>query len=483
LAQLATYRTAVGISQPQLGHTLGRTRSMISKIEHGTRTLSAALWRIADDLCHANGALVAEHSVLTQAERDYRDRRRAHRRHAQGQQARAQTPALSAWPAPISPVVLLRNGDGAWPQITVVTLNGGCGKLAEELMTVVSRIVRSLGRRDAIYLSGAVLAAAGITDLNGDEYTRLAQAVQTPSRVDAQVVRNLATILAHCKRLEDTLGPCQVFEMVVAQHRLLHLLKDDCPSHLRTPLNAVDSDMAASIASHLVNMGHPDESRKYCEHARKGAHDAGNPGLAAYAASNASFASFERGDRPAALDSAAAARSLAARTHDLHLKALVEQTAASAYALDGQYKLSMTAYDRAHDFLTTAHESAPDSPAYWVHHGSIDSPRSLVLSRLGKPQEALDAASTALAEFDPTYVGGYTRCQVRLGYALVLSHDITEATRVLGDAAPQAHLYPRLTAEFHTARALMQPWQHTHAVTTLDAQLEACRLTPAHQAT
>ena len=139
----------------------------------------------------------------------------------------------------------------------------------------------------------------------------------------------------------------------------------------------------------------------------------------------------------------------------------------------------MAAYDRAHDFLTTAPRSAPDSPAYWVHHGSIDSARSLLLAQLGKPKEALETASTALAQFDPTYIGGYTRCQVRLGHALVLSNDITEAARVLGDAAPHAHLYPRLTAEFHTARALMQPWVHTHAVTTLDAQLTACGLTPA----
>jgi hypothetical protein len=157
--------------------------------------------------------------------------------------------------------------------------------------------------------------------------------------------------------------------------------------------------------------------------------------------------------------------------------------AADAYALDGQYGPSMTAHDRAHDFLTNANGNASDSPAYWLHHGGIESGRSLLLSRLDKPKEALEAASTALAQYDPTYVGQYTHCQVRLGHALVLSHDITEAARVLGDAAPHAHLSPRLTAEFHTARALMQPWVHTQAVTTLDAQLAACGLMPKNQAT
>ncbi|MBV9730497.1 MAG: helix-turn-helix domain-containing protein [Pseudonocardiales bacterium] len=477
--RLATYRTAAGVSQPQLGRALGRTRSMISKIEHGTRGLPAALWRIADDLCRAEGVLVAEHSVLAQAERDYRDRCRTHRRHAQRQQTRTPAPVLPAWPALISPVVLLRNGDDAWPQITLVTLSGGCGKLAEELMAVVTRLVRSLGRRDAMHLAGSVLAAAGLADLNADEYTRLAHAADSPRRVDAQVVQNLAAMLAHCNRLEDKLGPCQVLDVVMAQHRLLHrLLDNSCPNQLRRPLNLVDSAMACAIGGYLVNMGHLEEGRGYFEHARKVAHDAGNPVCAAYAAANTSRAAFERADTPAALDSAAAARSLAARTDDPRLKAFAEAMAASAYALDGQYGPSMTAYDRAHDFLTNANGNIADSPAYWVHHGSIDSRRSLLLSRLGKPKEALEAANTALAQYDPTYVGRYTLCQVRLGHALVLSQDITEAARILGDTVPQAHLYPRLTAELRTARALMQPWHHTHAVTTLDAQLHTYGLLP-----
>ncbi len=74
-------------------------------------------------------------------------------------------------------------------------------------------------------------------------------------------------------------------------------------------------------------------------------------------------------------------------------------------------------------------------------------------------------------------------CQVRLGHALVLSKEIDEAARVLGDAATDAHLYPRLTQELHTARTLMQPWDHTPAVKTLDAQLEAYGLMPINRHT
>ncbi|MBV9142133.1 MAG: hypothetical protein JO115_14670 [Pseudonocardiales bacterium] len=51
-------------------------------------------------------------------------------------------------------------------------------------MAVVTRVVRALGRRNAIHLSGSVLAAAGLSELNPDKYTRLAQAVDSPHRVD-----------------------------------------------------------------------------------------------------------------------------------------------------------------------------------------------------------------------------------------------------------------------------------------------------------
>ncbi|MGH3801223.1 MAG: hypothetical protein ACRDTD_14010, partial [Pseudonocardiaceae bacterium] len=183
------------------------------------------------------------------------------------------------------------------------------------------------------------------------------------------MINNLAAMLFYCKRLEDKLGPCQVLDTVVAQHRLVHrLLAGGCPNQLRRSLSLVDSTMACAIGGYLVGMGHPDQGAGYFAHARRAAHDAGNPVCAAYAAANTSFAAFERADTPTALDSAAAARSLAARTDDPRLKAFAEQMAAAAYALAGQYGSCMRACDRAHDFLTNANGNPPDSPAYWVHH-------------------------------------------------------------------------------------------------------------------
>jgi len=477
-AHLATYRTAAGVSQPELGRAIDRTRSTVSKIEHGTRGMPEKQWKITDDVCRAEGALIAEHSVLAQAEQDYRGLCRAHQRQARQAAAQADADALRALPAP-SGAVRERGqvgGRDAWPEIMGVD-----GELvAEELMReVVTKLARSLGRRKALRVAGWALGAVGLSGLDTDECTRVAQALDAPHRVDAHVVNNLATTLAHCKRQEDTLGPCEVLDTVVAQHGIVRrLLEGGCPEGLRRSLNTVDSDMASTIGGYLLDMGQPDVARRYFGHARRAGHDARNPACAAYAAANTSFAAFLRGDTCTALDAAAAARSLAAHTDDAQLKAHAEIQAAGAYALDGQHGSYMTACARAQGFLANGNVCAPGSLAYWVQEGSLDSRRSVCLSLLGKPQDAVDAATNASARFDRTYVGNYARCAIRLGNALVRSKEITEAARVLGDAASLAHLSPRLAAELHAARALMRPWDGTQAVTTLDAQLEAYGLIP-----
>jgi transcriptional regulator with XRE-family HTH domain len=476
-AQLAAYRVAAVISQPELGEAIGRRRSTISKIEHGVRGMPAALWAIADKLCGAEGALVAEHRVLAEAERDYRGRCRTHHRQAQIQaqtRTQGQTPALpGAWPDPeSSPGVPEGGGGDVWP-------DRASAGLAEELLEVVTRLVRTLGRRGAIRTLGSVLAAVGLSGLDLDEHTRLARAVVSPSRVDARVVNGLAATLAHCKRLEDQLGPSEVMDTVTAQHRLVrHLLDSGCPDRFRQPLSVVDSNIACAIGGYLIDMGNHSRAQQYFQHARKAGHDARHPACAAYAAANTSFAAFLNGDTPTALDTAAAARSLAARTPDLQLKALAEQMAAAAYALDGQYDLCMAASARAHHLLTNVNGSTTESPAYWVNHSVIDSQFSTFLTLLNRPHEAVEAASNAQAQFDRSYVGLYALCEVRLGTALILSKDINEAARVLGNVVTKAHLFPRLTKDLHAARSNMEPWANTPAVKTLDTQLHTYGLTP-----
>jgi hypothetical protein len=275
-----------------------------------------------------------------------------------------------------------------------------------------------------------------------------------------------------------------VLDTVIAQHQLVRSLLAGCPERFRTPLLIVDSNMAATLGGYLFDMGHPDIAKRHFDAARRAAHDAHHRAYAAYAAASTSAVARLTGDTPTALDAAAAARSLAARTNDHRLKAYAEQIAAGAYAMDDQYDACVAAFARAHEFLVSATSPASlDSPTYWVHHGTIGSHFSKALILLNKPGQAVETASNAHARYDRTYIHGYAMCEVRLGHALILAREITEATHLLANAAPHAHLSPRLTAELHTARARMQPWAHTSAVKTLDSQLHACGLTPARRTT
>ncbi|MGH3811160.1 MAG: helix-turn-helix domain-containing protein, partial [Pseudonocardiaceae bacterium] len=451
--RLAMYRTAAGVSQPELGRALGRTRSAVSKVENGWRGMPATLWKIADDVCRADGALLREHHAVTEAEQDYRGRCRAQQRLTR--QAAAQAEMDSARAAPVSPSPV------GWQRAGVAGHDGGpstdlvSGELAEELMAMVTRLVRTLGRRDAMRVASWTLAAVGLSGLDADEHTRVARAVDAPHRVDAQVVQNLAATLAQCKRLEDKLGPCEILDTVLAQHGVVRHLLTECPDRWVKPLRLVESNIATTIGNYLLNMCRPRAAMGYLGRARKAAHDASNPASAAYAAAWASRVAFLHGDTPTALDTAAAARSLAARTTDARLKAQAELMAAAAYASDDESGPCLAASARAQEFLASANGSTPDSLAYWVHEGSLDAQRSRFLGLLGKPQQAVDAASTALNRYNRTYVGGYASCQIRLGHALVLDKDITEAARVLGDAAAHASLYPLYTHELRTTRALM----------------------------
>ena len=475
-AQLAAYRKAAGLSQPDLGEALGKTRSMVSKIEHGRRGIPTKQWELTDKVCQAQGALLAAHAELAQAEQEYRDRCRAQRRAAQRAQAQADLHALTTCPGPQPEPPLRASGQEAGPAPALVS-----GELAEELRRVVTKLARLLPRRQAIQLASWALGAVGLTGLDIDEYTRVAQAVQAPHRVDGQVIQNLAAMLAHCKRLEDKLGPTEVLDTAVAQHGMVRrMLEGGCPERFRRPLLAVHSNMASTIGGYLVDMGDHGAAQRYFQKARKAGHDARSTPCAAYAAINMSMSGFLCGETHTALDAAAAARSLTARTDDAQLKTLAEQMAAAAYALDGQHGPCMAACARAQQFLAGGNESTSDSLAYWVHDGTLGSQLSLFLVALDRPRQAVEAARKALARHDRSYVGRYAHCQARLGNALVLSREIDEAARVLAEAATLASQSPspRLLDEIRTARTRMQPWHTTPAVTTLDAQLQEYGLAP-----
>ncbi len=452
--QLAASRRAVRLSQTALAGLIGCVRSTVSHIEHARRRSDRDFWKLADTHCCANGMLLAAFDALEAAEADYRARREV-------QEARVELDRLMVSRAP--------NTVKAWAGL------GVSSELASELFRLMKRLAELMDRRELLRLVGWATTTAAGALINLDEWDRLVRSIDAPHRVDAQTIDSLSAFLWHCKHQEDALGPAMVVDTVLAQHGIVRRLLSECPAPLRPRLLSLHSDMAAAIGGHLVDLDHHDRAQPYFRDARIAGHEAGNRVCAAYALSCASHAAYLRGETCTAVDTAAAARNLAARTDDALVKVLADQRAAGAHALDGQHAACLAAYARAREGLAAAVPGV-ESPAYWVHSGSIESKLSDDLVKLGRPREAVEAAQAAAGRFDPSFRGSYARCQVRLATALVLCEEIDEAARILGAAAGTASASPspRLTAELCTARAQLQPWQRTYAVKTLDAQLAAC---------
>ncbi|MGH3802790.1 MAG: helix-turn-helix domain-containing protein, partial [Pseudonocardiaceae bacterium] len=206
-AHLADSRQAVGVSQTELAKALDRSPSMVSKVENGEKCLSAPLWKIADQVCAAQGALLAEYRKYAEAERDVRARWQNHNRQKQRPtrlaRAAAARKARTADPTTGAICALLGDtGDGPAPQAVLIA-----GAQAQEMMAMFDSLVRAFGRRRAIQIFSVMMATVGLADLDADEKTRLAQAVDNPDRIDGEVVRTLWATLTQTRRLYDRPRP------------------------------------------------------------------------------------------------------------------------------------------------------------------------------------------------------------------------------------------------------------------------------------
>ncbi|MCA1673399.1 MAG: hypothetical protein LC799_14765, partial [Actinobacteria bacterium] len=213
----------------------------------------------------------------------------------------------------------------------------------------------------------------------------------------------------------------------------------------------------------------------YYDQARVAAHEARDIELSIYALCSMSYAASSHGQTLAGIDLAAAAQSLATQTDDPLLLVCAAERAGTAYAIDGQYKLCMAAFDNAQESMLSTRDVPPESPAYYYHEGLLASHQSECLLLLGKPKAAAVSANTGLTVFNRSYIDGYAFCGLHLGNAYLQIGEISEAAEVIGTVArlTAQNRQPRLMRELRTTQARIQPWRDTPAVKVLDERLAA----------
>jgi tetratricopeptide (TPR) repeat protein len=356
-------------------------------------------------------------------------------------------------------------------------------QLHQQLAMFLHGWAATMERRELLRLLGwvatTVAASPVVGNLDPDEQERLVRALVSPSRVDTGVIDHIETMLRHCKRQEDVLGPHAVLQTVLAQRELVRSLLAECPAELHSRLLSVYSSMSNSIGRYFFELDDTASAMRYCEQARVAAQEARNTESAVFALCEMSCFASRQGKAHAGIDFAAAAQSLAGKVDDVLLQVCVAERAASAYAVDGQYQESMAEFDRAMAGLALpAGRRSPESPAYWFDEGLIASRQSESLLQLGRSAEAAASAERGLRLFGDSNPGGLAYCTVRLGTARLLCGEVDEAARVIGAGARLATKYrsARLTKEVRAARSRLQPWRETPAVRTLDEQLAASGL-------
>jgi DNA-binding XRE family transcriptional regulator/tetratricopeptide (TPR) repeat protein len=355
--------------------------------------------------------------------------------------------------------------------------------LYEQLKHVLGDWVHTVNRRELLRLlrwAATTLAAAHVSGLNPDEQQRLTKAIAVPSRVDGPVIDHIEMMLQHCKRQEDALGPHAVLQTVLAQRQLVDGLLTECPDGLRPRLLSVYSSMSTSVGAYCFNLDDTESAQYYCDQARVAAQEARNTELAIHALCTMSFFASWQGKAHASMDCAAAAQTFGAKTGDHLLRARAAAEFGFAYAIDGQYKECMDEFDQALASLTmpgSQRSSDSESPLYWFDEGTVASCQSDCLIRLGKPAEATACAERAL-QLSGSSVSGVAYSTLRLGTARLLSGEIEEAARVIGEGAMLAARIrsARLTNEVGAARGRLEPWKDTRVVRELDERVASCGL-------
>jgi hypothetical protein len=113
---------------------------------------------------------------------------------------------------------------------------------------------------------------------------------------------HIETMLQHCKRQEDALGPQAALHTVLAQRQLVDALLAECPESLRPRLLSVYSSMSSSVGFYCFDLDDPDSAMRYCDQGR----------------------------------AATQAQNLASKTDDVLVQVCAAERAATAYAIDGQ---------------------------------------------------------------------------------------------------------------------------------------------------
>ncbi len=376
-------------------------------------------------------------------------------------------------PGDLSPLLMTCLGSLTASDSDAFPTAGGRERAYHRLVQFLMSWAHTMKRRNALRTLGWAATAASVAhSLDPDEQPRVAAVLSNPGGVDAQTIEHFETILWHCKRQDDALGPRGVLDTVLMQRNLLYSLLPDCSDSLRPRLLSALSNASRLAGWFSFDLNDFTSAGYYYEDARALAHEAENIELGAMALCQMSHLATRRGKPRIGIAHAVAAAQWASRTGDMRLHAFCADGAARAYAVNGQRDACLAALDVAKTALGRIGDQAPGY--IWRYSDEVHlSKCGECYLELGDAARAADCAQQSLAILDPSFTRIVALTTVDLGRAYAQVEEIDEAARLIGDAGEIAshNSSIRLIKVVRQGRADLQPWANTATVRALDDRL------------
>ncbi|MGH8909458.1 MAG: helix-turn-helix domain-containing protein [Egibacteraceae bacterium] len=294
-----------------------------------------------------------------------------------------------------------------------------------------------LSRRQVLAAGGAALLALPAGLLDPDERGRIAAAVDAPGRADMAMVAHLETLLAHYRRLDDSIGGHRLLAPVRASLALVDHLRETARPPVRQALLSVSAQYLELTGWLCVDSeGHTAGQRAYGD-ALDRATEAGEHALARYVLMSQSEQAFHQRDAPSAVTLAQAAQAGEGRLTPA-VAAWAADLAARAWALDGKPDACKRELDEATGLLAASAEAGRAGEPPWIYHfgeESLAGHQGVCLIELGDYRAGIEALDAALAALPDDWARDRASLLCRSATAHAGNNDPEQAGAVACEAA------------------------------------------------
>jgi transcriptional regulator with XRE-family HTH domain len=249
---------------------------------------------------------------------------------------------------------------------------------------------------EALRAGGRLLALLDEAPVTPEDMDRLAWITARPRTLDVPALDSLRTVLAHHRRLEDSLGSRALAAPTLAHLRMLTDLVTETRGAVRTEVVDVAAQWAQFAGWLQAASGRPGRARELYALVLEWATEAGNRQLIATALSLRGHLAWQARRPAAVIDLSAAA--LRQRTTP-GVRALAAQQEARGHALAGEGDEADRKLDRAAS-LTAAATEHPDREPPWIYFFDGDYltvQRGLAYRLLGRREAAAEQLQVGLA--------------------------------------------------------------------------------------